>query len=268
VLDQLSGAELRARLGTRWMGQEQEIHGEIDSTNTRAVALARAGATAGTLVLADHQTGGRGRLGRRWCAPPGSALLFSVILRPPLAPHQAQRAMMLCSLAMVEAIEQTCGLRVQVKWPNDIVIGGKKLGGMLAELGLRARFLDYVVLGLGLNVNLDPATLGEVMMPATSLQAELGHAVSRLNLLVAFLQRMEALYERMEKGWSPHEGWRQCLATLGQRVRVGTEEEVVEGWAEDVDMDGALLVRVEDGTLRQILVGDVTLRGYPSKQGG
>ena len=111
---------------------------------------------------------------------------MSIILRPHLVPQQAHRAMMLCSLAVIEAIERTCGLRAHVKWPNDIVIDGKKLGGMLAELGLRDGALDYVVIGLGLNVNLDPIALPEAMTPPTSLQAELGRTVSRLDLLVAF----------------------------------------------------------------------------------
>jgi len=193
MADQLFVSELQARLDTRWMGRILEIHQTIDSTNTRAVALARMGSASGAVVLAEHQTEGRGRLGRRWHAPAGSALLMSVILRPNLAPPQAQRATMICSLAAVEAIEKTCGLHALVKWPNDIVMGGKKLAGMLAELGLRGGALDYVVVGLGLNVNLDPAALPEAMTPPTSLQAELGHPVSRVDLLVSLLQSMERL---------------------------------------------------------------------------
>ncbi len=264
--DLLSAAELQARLDTRWMGRAVEIHEEIGSTNTRAVALALAGAAAGTVVLAEHQTEGRGRLGRRWHSPTGSALLMSIILRPRVAPQQAHRAMMVCSLAAIEAIERTCGLRAQVKWPNDVVIDGKKLGGMLAEMGLRDGALDYVVVGLGLNVNLDPAVLPEAMAPPTSLRAELGYTISRLDLLVAFLRKMEELCDCMAGGWSPHEVWRRSLVTLGQRVQVGTPQEMIEGWAEDVDADGALLLRVADGSLRQVLVGDVTLRGHLAKQ--
>jgi BirA family biotin operon repressor/biotin-[acetyl-CoA-carboxylase] ligase len=266
--DLLSAAELQARLDTRWMGRALEIHEEIGSTNTRAVTLARAGAAGGTAVLAEYQTEGRGRLGRRWHSPAGSALLMSIILRPHVAPQQAHRVMMVCSMAAIDAIEQTCGLCAQVKWPNDIVIGGKKLGGMLAEMGLRDGVLDYVVVGLGLNVNLDPAAVPEAMTPPTSLQAELGHTVSRLDLLVALLRAMEDLCDRMAGGWSPHELWRRSLVTLGQRVQAGTPEEVIEGWAEDVDADGALLLRVADGSLRRLLVGDVTLRDQSARREG
>ena len=261
-MDRLGFSDIKSRLTTQCIGQYLEIYDEIDSTNTRAAALARQGAPDGALILAECQTQGRGRLGRRWHAPAGSSLLMSLILRPELAPMQAQRVSMICSLAMVEVIADITGLPAQVKWPNDIVLRGKKLGGMLTELGARAERLDYVVVGLGLNVNLDIASLAESMTPPTSLSEELGMPTPRLDLLIAWLARVEAHYIRLRAGWSPREAWRGCLATLGQAVHVGAPEEVIEGIAEDVDDDGALLVRVASGNLRQVLVGDVTLRGH------
>jgi len=254
-------ASIQARLTTRLIGRNLELYEKIDSTNTRAVALARAGAPEGTLILAEGQTAGRGRMGRHWHAPKGSSLLVSLILRPPLLPRQAQRATMIVSLAAIQAIAQVSGLRTQVKWPNDVVLGGKKVGGILTELGLRGEQLDYAVVGLGLNVNLDISSLPDLIAPATSLSAEAGRTISRLELLLALLEGVETRYERMLAGWSPHEEWREHLATLGQFVQVGTVDEVIEGLAEDVDADGALQVRTHDGTLRSVLVGDVTLRG-------
>lgn len=258
----LSESAILGGLTTRYLGRCLEVYAEIDSTNRRAVAWAQAGAPDGALVLADHQTQGRGRLGRQWFAPPGSSLLFSLVLRPPLAPWQAQRATMICSLAAVEAIHKTTGLDAQLKWPNDIVLSDSKLGGMLTELGVSGKRLDYVVVGMGLNVNLDLTSLPEVMTPPASLSAMRGKAVSRLALLRALLERAEGHYEALRGGWSPHTAWRERLATLGQRVQVGTSEEVLAGLAEDVDADGALLVRTDEGALRRVLVGDVTLRGH------
>jgi len=258
--DELTRAAIEARLRTRTIGRNLELYDRITSTNTRAIALARQGAPQGTLVLAEAQTAGRGRLGRRWYAPPGSSLLMSLILRPLLAPRQAQCTTMICSLGIVEAVARECGLAAQVKWPNDIVLDGKKLGGLLTELGLHGDQLDYVVVGMGLNVNLDVAALPDLMTPATSLSAEAGRCISRLELLSAILEGIEARSDRLVRGWSPHEEWRQHLATLGEWVRVSSLEEVIEGTAEDVDEDGALLVRTDDGELRRVLVGDVTLR--------
>ena len=250
------------RLDTVLIGKQIEWYDEIGSTNARAVELAREGAPEGAVVLAERQTRGRGRLNRRWYAPPGSSLLMSLILRPALGAQQAQRVTMLCSLGLVEAIEAVTGIRAGVKWPNDILIRGKKAAGILTESALKGDTIAYVVVGMGLNVNLDVAALPHVATPATSLSTETGHNIPRMDLLVTTLERIEALYARMKAGrWSPHDAWKARLATLGQRVIVDTPKEAIEGVAEDVDADGALLVRTPDGTLRRVLVGDVTLRG-------
>ncbi|MEA3406991.1 MAG: biotin--[acetyl-CoA-carboxylase] ligase, partial [Chloroflexota bacterium] len=162
----LSKVALEARLQTAVVGRHVELHEEIASTNTRAMMLAEQGAPEGTLVLAESQTAGKGRLGRRWFAPPYSSLLMSLILRPPLAPAQAQRATMVCSLAIVEGVAAVTGLTPRLKWPNDILLRGKKLGGVLTELGVTRRQLDHVVVGMGLNVNVDLAALPRVAHPA------------------------------------------------------------------------------------------------------
>ena len=265
----LVGAEIERRLDSRIVGRALEVHPVIDSTNARAVALARAGAPEGLVVVAEEQTAGRGRLGRRWHAPAGGALLVSLLFRPSLKPAQAQRVTMVCSLAAVAAVEEVCGLRARIKWPNDVVLADAKIGGLLTELGVSAGALAFVVVGIGLNVNMDVATLPDLVTPATSLSSELGRPVSRRDLLVAFLRRADDLYGRLRGGWSPREAWRDALATLGRQVIVATPEETIHGVAEDVDDDGALLVRTADGALRRTLAGDVTLRGrHPGGAGG
>jgi BirA family biotin operon repressor/biotin-[acetyl-CoA-carboxylase] ligase len=257
----LSAVRLRQQLATQCVGQALEVYASIASTNDRAVAWARAGAPDGAVVLADEQTAGKGRLGRRWFAPPRSALLLSVVLRPGLTLPQAPRVTMICSLAVVAAVRQVTGLPVRIKWPNDLLLEGRKLGGMLAEMGASGERLEYVVVGLGLNVNVELTELPEVMSPPASLLAARGEPVDREVLLLSILSELDVLYQQLEAGWSPHETWRQHLDTIGHEVSVGTPDEVIAGVAVDVDADGALLLRQADGAMRHVLVGDVTLRG-------
>jgi len=241
--------------------------------------LAAQGAPEGTLVIADEQTAGKGRLGRRWLAPPGTSLLMSLLFRPrspisdlqsptsnlhsPFSIHQAQRLTMICSLAVVEAIEAVTGLAAAIKWPNDIVVQGKKAGGILTELGATGERLDYAVVGLGLNVNLDFGTveaMGELAATATSLSQELGREVSQLALLWRILENVESRYQRLEAGELPHGEWASRLMTLHNHIVVDTPQGAVEGWAEDVDADGALILRTNCGERQRVLAGDVTLR--------
>jgi len=257
----LSGSRLLGMLGTDTLGRCIECYQVIDSTNRRAVEWARTGAPDGALVLAEEQTAGRGRLGRQWHAPAGSALLCSLVLRPSLQPAQAQRATMLCSLAVLDAIRREAGATALVKWPNDVLLSGHKVAGILTELGVEGQVLQYVVVGIGLNVNLDVAVMPETMVPATSLMAEVGAPVSRLALLCRMLEAMEGRYRALAEGWLPHDEWRSHLATLGTWVRVHTGSSVIDGEAIDVDIDGALVVRRADGVEQHVLAGDVTLRG-------
>ena len=258
----LSATEILGKLSTADLGRCLEWYSTIDSTNRRALEWAADGAPDGALVIAEEQTAGRGRLGRRWHAPSGSALLLSLVLRPDISPAQAQRATMLCSLGALEAIEAVAGVTAQVKWPNDIVIDGRKVGGILTELVAEGRSLRHVVVGMGINVNLDTSLLPEVMVPATSLMTEAHRMISRTELLCGLLEGIERRYKALASGWSPHEEWRAHLATLGTAVRVGTPGEILEGEAVDVDADGALVVRDLAGQHHHVLAGDVTLRGH------
>ncbi|MFQ5886966.1 MAG: biotin--[acetyl-CoA-carboxylase] ligase, partial [Anaerolineae bacterium] len=159
-----------------------------------------------------------------------------------------------------ERVRQVTGLRPQLKWPNDILMNYKKVGGILTETGVTGDHLDYVVVGIGLNVNLEVSRIPEISATATSLWQELGRKVPRLRLLQEILKRIEGRYQRLEAGESPHEEWASSLVTLRRRVRVTTPEGQEEGWAEGVDEDGALILRRGDGSTVLIAAGDVTLK--------
>jgi BirA family biotin operon repressor/biotin-[acetyl-CoA-carboxylase] ligase len=256
----LSAERIKAGLDTEFIGQSLVYLPGTGSTNDGARRLAQEGAPAGTLVITDYQATGRGRLDRRWVAPSGSSLLMSLIFRPPLAPHQVQRLTMVCGLAVADAVESETGLQVDLKWPNDVLIEGAKVCGLLTEVGLSGDQVDYVVVGIGLNVNLDPEQLPErLLMPATSLSHVLGRKVARLPLLQALLRMVERRYLALEAGHSPRAEWAARLVTLGQSVVVVTGDKRLAGVAEGVNANGALLVRRADGGVETVVAGDVTL---------
>ena len=260
-LSELSVESIKRGLKTELIGQSVVYYSSIGSTNEVLKELAVQGAPEGAMVIADEQTGGKGRLGRKWLAPRSTSLLMSLLFRPDLPPSQAQRLTMVCSLATADAIEGLTGLSVGLKWPNDIFIRGKKAGGILTESGTTGGHLDYVVVGMGLNVNLAISTLPELRGMATSLSQELGRGVSRLELLRKTLEGIETRYNSLRRGESPHEEWAARLINLGRQVQVTTPQGVLAGWAEGVDADGALILRTPDDQCRRILAGDVTLRG-------
>ena len=273
-MSQLSATSITAALTTRRLGRPTLYFPQIGSTNDVAHERAVAGAAEGLLVLADEQTAGRGRLDRRWWAPAGSSLLMSLLLRPPLPPDQAGQLTMCLGLAAAEGVEVVTGLRPALKWPNDLLLDGRKLGGMLSELRLDGERLAYAVLGLGVNVNVmfdkgrRPEAGGDssfVFRPpsdlvdsATSLSMALGHPVDRLALLATILARTEAWYDRLLMGESLHGAWAARLDTLGRRVTVTTAMGVLAGLAVGVTPEGALLVRNDAGREQMVWSGDVS----------
>ena len=259
-VDELSPQWIKEELETRFVGQSVVYYPSVGSTNDVAKVLAAQKAPEGTLVIADEQTAGKGRLGRRWLAPAGTSLLLSLLFYPDLAPRQVMRLTALCALATVEGVRAVTGLTPRLKWPNDILIRHKKAGGILTEVGVTGERLDYAVVGLGLNVNIASSQMDELAATATSLSEALGREVPRVPLLRVILEGIEERYQRLQAGWSPHEEWAAHLVTLGQEVRVATPWGAEEGLAEAVDEDGALLLRRDDGSLARIATGDVTLR--------
>jgi BirA family biotin operon repressor/biotin-[acetyl-CoA-carboxylase] ligase len=259
----MSSSELEHAAGnliTEWLGHSYYYWPTVGSTMEAARELAEGGAVEGTIVIADEQTAGRGRLDRTWWAVRGTSLLFTLILRPSLVPRRAQRLTMICSLAVCDAIEAATGLAVQIKWPNDVLLREHKVCGILTELGLSGQELAYALVGVGINVNVDFATAPPLMVPATSLMAEAGRPLSRVDLLNRVLASLERRYEALQAGRSFHDEWAGRLATIGRDVGASAGKERWEGTALGVDQDGALLIRLHDGTVQRVLAADVTLR--------
>lgn len=258
----LSGEAIQRTLKGRAIGPfGQPIHyrPQGGSTNDIAAELARTGAPQGTLVITDEQTAGRGRMGRRWTAPPNTALLLSLVFRPDLPPDEANRLVMTVGLAAAEAIETRTGLRVDVKWPNDLLVVGAKVAGILAESGVVEGRLDYVVVGIGINVNLRDDPVETLLYPATSLLHELGRPVDRLALLADLLERLNHWHGLLAES-QLDEAWQARMVTLGQRVSVRLPSGTVSGLAERVDRSGALWLRPDAGEPVRLAAGEVTLR--------
>ncbi len=267
----LDRERVRALLRTAHWGQNLIVLPRTGSTNDVAKEAALEGAPEGTVVVAEEQTAGRGRLGRRWVAPPGTCLLCSLLFRPALPLSRASWLTMLTSMAAADAIGEQTGLQVDLKWPNDLIVSvagpagetraWRKLAGVLTETEVRGDRLDFVVVGTGVNVNVPADLLPDLAPDATSILAETGREVEREALLAAFLNEVERRYTALRSGEEPHREWAARLATIGQQIRVSTSTATLVGLAEGVDEEGALLLRTADGVLHRLLAGDVTLHG-------
>jgi BirA family biotin operon repressor/biotin-[acetyl-CoA-carboxylase] ligase len=254
---EISREAIAQGLTTRFVGRQILYFETVPSTMDAARKAAKDGASEGTVVVAEEQTGGKGRLKRSWISPPGVAAV-SIILRPEMP--QLIRLTIVASLATSRAIEQATGLETTIKWPNDVLIRGKKVSGILSESALRRGSVDWAIIGIGINVNFDPGAYPEIAGTATSLSSELGREVSQVGVLQHLLTEIETLYSALRSGTPIHEEWASRLETLGKNVRVTSGRHVEEGYAESVDSDGSLLLRRPDGSLAQIVAGDVTLR--------
>ncbi len=221
---------------------------EIDSTNRYLIDEARAGAPGGLVVVADHQTAGRGRLGRTWVAPPGASLLVSVLLRPTIAPERRHSLVMAAGLAMAEAVEAETGVIAGLKWPNDLLVGERKLAGILAEAAG-----DALVVGLGVNIEWHEVP-DELTSIATACNLEGGRPTSRADVLAAFLDRYSVRLADLDAARVAYEA---RLLTLGRRVRVEQSDGELVGVATGVDADGRLRLRTDDETEVAVSVGDV-----------
>jgi BirA family transcriptional regulator, biotin operon repressor / biotin---[acetyl-CoA-carboxylase] ligase len=252
-----------------WLGRTIDYRARVDSTNDQLMAAGEAGAAEGTVIVADVQTAGRGRLDRKWHAPVGTCLLLSMLFRPPQPfARYASRTTMACGLAVLDAVQEVTGLRLVLKWPNDVIVedeqepqGWAKVAGLLSEIGLRSGVPAFLGVGVGLNVNLPRAYLVDLAPGATSLLALAGYPVSRVRLLDRLLAVTERRYDALRAGdEDPFEAWRASLAWLGDPVIVRTPTGVVRGIAEDVDVQGRLQVRAPDGQRHTFSAGDVSLR--------
>jgi BirA family transcriptional regulator, biotin operon repressor / biotin---[acetyl-CoA-carboxylase] ligase len=240
-----------------WLGQRIERRGRVASTNDEAGLLARAGAPHGTVILADEQSAGRGRYGRSWHSPPGENLYLSVVLRPDIAPERAPPITLAGGLGVVDAVNKA-GVHASLKWPNDVLVGGKKLAGVLTEMNTRGQELEHVILGIGVNVNAH-ALPPEIASIATSLRLELGREVEREDFLSELLPALERWLDAFFAGGvsALADAWTERAELSGSRVRAGAEDGPVEGEPVGLDDEGALLVEDDAGRRHRVVSGEV-----------
>ena len=244
------------------IGRDIRVFEETNSTNDIVEKLARDGVKEGVVVFAEAQTRGRGRLGRKWLSPARRGLWFSVLLRPDLRPQAATQLTVAAATALCRAIRAQTELKPQVKWPNDILINGRKVAGVLTELAAEIDHVKHLILGIGVDVNLSASEFPvELKKIATSLKIESGRHLNRLDLAAAILRKLDADYQRIKSGRFAEvaDEWEEQCITLGHRVRIHIGNREITGRAEALDDDGALLVRTEHGHLERIIGGDVML---------
>ena len=260
--DRLIEAEITKDLGTALVGKKIICYDAVDSTNLVLKQLAHEGAEDGTVVVADSQGTGRGRMERHFFSPPGKGIWVSILLRPTFLPQDAPKCTLMAAVAVARAMERF-GLRAAIKWPNDIIHEGRKLVGILTEMSAEMDRVDYVVIGIGINVNIAREDFPEELRDtATSLMQMKGTPLPRVAFLQELLRAVDVLYQEVQReGFAPVlAAWRKYAVTLGQTVCViGPAGEEFEGVAADIDADGALFVDTKMGR-RRVLAGDVSIR--------
>lgn len=257
--DLLTPSELRPVLGTKRLGGMIHYFETIDSTNSKAYELALRGAKEGELVIAESQEKGKGRLGRNWFSPPFVNLYLSVILRPDIPPQQSSFITLMAAVATADAIQKFTGLVPLIKWPNDILLGGRKVAGLLNEIHSEMDRIHFIILGLGVNLNVDGKLFPkEVRGLATSLKKETGRTVSRKAFLQLLLKELEEWYILfMEKGAAPIlKAWRDRARIKGRRIKVHSFKETLIGVAMDIDSDGGLILETTEGR-KKVVAGDI-----------
>ncbi|MBW2505191.1 MAG: biotin--[acetyl-CoA-carboxylase] ligase [Deltaproteobacteria bacterium] len=260
--DTLLPEEIQIDLETKCIGREIRYFPETDSTNLQATKLGESGAVEGLVVIADQQSQGKGRLGRKWISPPNVNLYASILLRPRILPSEAPQLTFLSAVGICRAIEQLAGLNPKVKWPNDITLHEKKVAGLLNEMNSETDQVNFVVLGMGVNLNMSVGQFPkELAYPATSLAIELGHPVSRIAFTRALLHHIDLLYSdylldgisTVRKAWTERCDW------VGRRVEVNCHTQIITGVVQGLGNDGALLVATECVIIEEVLAGDVQL---------
>ena len=260
--DKLYEHEFTALLKTGLIGKEIVYRETVSSTNEFAKELAHQGAIEGTVVIAEEQTDGRGRRGRIWYSPTGQGLWFSVILRPPIAPVDIPKLTLVWAVAAAKTLREWSGLPAGIKWPNDILIDNRKVAGILTEMNAEPDKVNYLVIGIGVNVNLDPGDISaDLAGIVTSVAEQKGGPVVRAELLAALLNNLDSLYQNFLAGGfsSILTAWKGMSVTLNRWVRIDSLNNIDEGIAFDIDDEGALLLMKKDGSMKRILCGDVIL---------
>jgi BirA family biotin operon repressor/biotin-[acetyl-CoA-carboxylase] ligase len=263
IPDSLIPSEIKWKLKTRVFGKSVISYKKVDSTNIIAYELAEKGMKEGTVILADEQVKGKGRHGRHWLSPSKGGIYMSCILRPKIAPNEIPRITLLAAVAVAQAIREVSSLEVIIKWPNDIMIYGKKLCGILTEMKAEQDSVDFVVLGIGINVSVSKS---ELPKGATSIEEELTSGggkinLSRIELTKKVLEKLEEYYNLMKsEGFEPIiDIWKDLSVMIGSRVKVSLRGKTFEALAHDINPDGALVVRLDSGVLEKISSGDVIM---------
>ncbi len=255
--DELTALELSWNLKTKSIGKDIHSFDVINSTNDKAYELAEGGAADGTIVVAGAQTKGKGRMGRRWSSPKGGIYL-SLILRPKMMPTDLAKITLIAAVSVAETIREKTGIECLIKWPNDILVGKNKLCGILTELKAEQDSTAFVILGIGINANIKPHILPK---HATSISKELGRDLQRTDFTKALLKNIETHYILFKENKFKRiiEEWKNLSATLNRRVKIAYKTHTIEGQAIDLDENGSLVVRLDNGLNERILAGDVTL---------
>ncbi len=254
---------LAKRLSGRRVGSGIHFFREVDSTNDVAFRLALAGAPEGTVVIAESQTRGKGRLKRQWQSPPGCNLYTSIVLRPEIDPLFAPQITLMTGVAVAEILSRYCPENVTLKWPNDVQIGGRKVCGILTEMSAAAaKRINFVVVGIGVNINIERVEFDESFRKiATSLKEEAGREISRLDLTVKLFDNFESLYIRLlrEGFGSIKETWLKYTDMVGKQIRVVFNDDIKAGEVLGVDDFGALIIADENDVIRRVIAGDATI---------
>ncbi len=260
IPDILRERDVKQGLKTKTIGRQILILPEVASTNILAMEMASKGSSEGTVVAAETQSGGKGRLGRKWISPRGN-LYISVILRPVIPVHKAPLITMVGAVAVASAIRKVCEISAAIKWPNDILISGKKVSGLLTEMSAEQDRIRHIVLGIGIDVNMDMEALPpEVRVLTTTLAAEAGGRINRTVLFQELLRSLEYWYrEFLKNSAEVLKEWQRLNVTVGNYVVVRGVGETLEGLAQDIDKDGRLIIKLEDGSVRSVAAGDVSI---------
>ncbi|MGF0032381.1 biotin--[acetyl-CoA-carboxylase] ligase [Bariatricus sp. SGI.154] len=261
--DVMSKAEIESLMKTRWAGKKVVYYDETDSTNNRAKDAGEKGEEHGTLFVADRQVAGKGRRGRSWESPAGTSIYMTILLHPDMLPSKAPRLTLLMALAVAEGIQKVTGLESQIKWPNDIVIHGRKVCGILTEMSAEIDYINYVVIGVGINVNQETFPQ-EIQERAVSLKAELGTNIKRSELIAATMESFEKYYEifrKTEDLSGVRELYNSLLVNIDKEVKVLEPGHEYEAYALGINETGELIVRLQDGQEQEVYAGEVSVRG-------
>jgi BirA family biotin operon repressor/biotin-[acetyl-CoA-carboxylase] ligase len=257
--------ELQSGLETHMFGRTIHTFSEVDSTNKLAYQLALRGANEGEVVVAESQTRGKGRMGRIWESPPGFNIYLSLVLRPKIPPSKIPLISLMAAVACAEAIEEVTTLITVIKWPNDLLIKGRKVGGILTEADMEMDVINFVIIGIGINVNMTGHSLpSSIENTAISLKMELGKEISRVTLIQKLLYKMEVWYKMFEENKEEklRKRWEKLSQVKGRKVEVSFMGKVIRGEALGIDEDGALLVQGVNEGVKRIVAGDIRVGGW------